>query len=186
MNTTMTIKGTELHRLLNKTDTASLITESFSERIRNRPETDLNRLKRDLLQAGEKVVEADFINYFKELERLGIGQIIYFKETPTKFAWFYNLKNIAEAAKKKKDLVVKAAKSGPVSVHYAPEVATERVQQQSTAAVPRMSMGGPAEGALLMIPLQSGFAEIRMPQGFDEGDIQKVTSTLMRLLANQR
>jgi hypothetical protein len=82
------------------TPTAGTIRDVLSERIRFRHQTNLNKFRNDLLSAGHKIVEKEYIETFQKLDQLGVGSLIIGRRgKPNRFLWNYNLKDVAKSAK---------------------------------------------------------------------------------------
>lgn len=95
----LSVNGSELKKVSDSNETARSIRKFLAERIRNTPITDLPRTKMEILRSGGTVDEAQFIEYWKALDRIGVGT--YFKGrgiNKDTFTWKYSLKIIAQAA----------------------------------------------------------------------------------------
>lgn len=99
------LSGKVLKTIAEKSPTATRVTMSLALRARLRHFSDVNRIKSELVRAGEKIVDADFNQYWKDLDKAGVGSIIYGRKgKSTRFEWFYSLKSVAKAAIEGKDL----------------------------------------------------------------------------------
>jgi hypothetical protein len=96
------IKSSEVSKIkeaAHKNQTAEAVFTALALRDRMRHTTDLNRFKTQLVKESGNIVEQDYLATFKELEKLGMGSIVYGrKKKPSKFKWHYNLKDIGHAA----------------------------------------------------------------------------------------
>lgn len=86
------INKQSIERIAKKNPTAEAIFTLLGCRERNRGDTNINRLKYDLLDEQFQVVPEDLISTFKELERLGIGKL-----AGHRFKWFVSLKDVGAA-----------------------------------------------------------------------------------------
>lgn len=103
-NSIVTLNGTELNKIAHSSPTAEIAMTAFALRERVRHFSDLNRTRNMLMNKGEKIVDSDYIQLFKDLEKSGVGVIIYGrKNKPDRFEWYYSLKTIAKAALNKTD-----------------------------------------------------------------------------------
>jgi predicted ABC-class ATPase len=105
MNTISEKQATQLKVLAKKSVTSENIFTTLALRDRMRDSTDLGRFKIQLIKECGNIVDNDYLGTFQELERIGMGAIIYGrKKKPTKFMWKYSLKEVGqsgiEAAKK--------------------------------------------------------------------------------------
>ncbi len=80
----------------------TLILKALGERTRFRRKTDLSRLYRSM---SDKVPRQDFYAVFKKLAQNGAGSLIIGRRNnPDRFAWNYNLKEVAARAAKGQDI----------------------------------------------------------------------------------
>lgn len=102
---TLKLEGKLLKQVADANSTAEVVTTSLALRERLRHFSDIRRTKMDLIKNGEKIVDTDYKNFWKNLESLGIGSIIYGRKgNADRFEWHYNLKSVASAAMEGKDL----------------------------------------------------------------------------------
>jgi hypothetical protein len=82
-----------------KNDTSKLVFSFLSDRKRYRTKTDLSMLYRTLVLLKPNLDYSEFLRVFVDLQSIGAGSIIYGRKTnPDRFAWDYNLKELAYAA----------------------------------------------------------------------------------------
>lgn len=95
----------EITKLADHSQTARHVIEAWSQRKRFRRTTDLNRFYLELINQGFKIIEAEYYEFFKLLEKAGLGSLINGrrlpngKSTSSRFLWNYSLKDVAKAAK---------------------------------------------------------------------------------------
>lgn len=89
-----------ISQIAQSTEVAQKVFGALKERQRWRDRTDLTRLYKQLLEGGLTVAEQEFLGVFKKLEDIGAGSVIIArkKNKPNRFAWKYNLKDVAQAA----------------------------------------------------------------------------------------
>lgn len=110
--TTVFLDNEKAHSIAHSNETALAITEAMKDRERNRLYTDILRTRKLLVGKKLKIVEADYIKYWKDMQAAEFGSIVYGRGgNPDRFAWNYNLKDFASAALRdpNKDPVVEAA-----------------------------------------------------------------------------
>ncbi len=79
--------------------TAHTVLEACSKRERFRERINLKKFKYDLIKAGYKVVDEEFLETFKQLEAAGVGSLIKGRNgNPDRFAWNFNLRDVGAAA----------------------------------------------------------------------------------------
>ena len=88
-----------IQQIANQNEAAKVVFSALGERQRFRRQTDLRRLMNNIMSGGQRLVEDDFMDVFKSLERAGVGSIIHRRGNhPPRFKWYYNLKDVAKAA----------------------------------------------------------------------------------------
>lgn len=102
---TIKLEGKLLKRIADANPTAEVVATSLALRERLRHFSDIRRTKMDLIKNGEKIVDNDYKKFWKDLESLGVGSIVYGRKgNPDRFEWHYNLKSVASAVIEGKDL----------------------------------------------------------------------------------
>lgn len=95
----------KLKNIAESSHTAKVLLAGFANRERDRSQTDISRVKHELLKRGEKIKQEDFIQAWKDLEKSGVGIIVGGKNgKPMRFIWNYSLKNVGSAAIEGKDI----------------------------------------------------------------------------------
>lgn len=127
MNTISNKQATELKQLAHKTPTSEVVLTALALRNRMREDTDLGRFKVKLIKESGNISDNHYLNTFQELERIGMGAIIYGrKKKPIKFVWKYNLKEVGLAAidstkqqaeSPREEIIVAPMTSGHVNVN---------------------------------------------------------------------
>jgi len=104
MNNTAVLNGNKLYKVAHKTDSAVVTMTALAMRERFRRFSNIEKMKYNLLNRGEKIVDDDYRQVWKDLEEAGIGSIIYGRNgNPDKFMWYYDLKKVASAALQNKN-----------------------------------------------------------------------------------
>lgn len=95
----VTLNGKELKDIAHKNRTAEVTMTSLAMRERVRTFSDIVRTRTQLLKMGEKIVEDDYLQFWKDLEKAGIGSIINGqKGRPARFEWHFSMKDVAIAS----------------------------------------------------------------------------------------
>lgn len=104
MNNTTVLNGSKLHKIAHKSDSAVVTMTALAMRERFRRYSNIEKMKYLLLNQGEKIVDTDYRQVWKDLEDAGIGSIIYGRGgRPDRFMWYYDLKQVANAALQNKN-----------------------------------------------------------------------------------
>lgn len=64
-----------MKRIVNKSGSAELAALSLSLRERMRPSINIDRLRSLLVRQGQKVVQSDYLQYWKDIEAEGLGYL---------------------------------------------------------------------------------------------------------------
>lgn len=89
----------EIKSVAEKSQTSKIVFDTLSKRLRFRRETNLDKFHNQLINEGEKIVEDEYLDTFKQLQKLGIGALVHGRgNRPTRFKWNYNLKDVAKSA----------------------------------------------------------------------------------------
>jgi len=92
------LNETRVKEIAQASPTSKVIFGSLASRQRMRHQTDITRMQTQLKRAGQNIDTEAFMNTFKELEKAGVGSIVYGrKNNPNRFKWNYNLKDIGQA-----------------------------------------------------------------------------------------
>ena len=99
-----TIPGKMLKEIALKSKTAEIAAYALYMRRRLTRDTDIPRLKYDLIKDGHKVINEDFDQLWDDLQRAGMGVLVHGRNgQPNRFEWFYNMRLVAQAALDGKD-----------------------------------------------------------------------------------
>lgn len=123
------LNGPKLSSIAKASDTANVITKSLASRERLRHVTDISRVRNELVNAGERIVDEEYMAYWKALQDEKVGTIIFGRRgKPNRFAWHYSLKSIAKAATTGESIEAKQI-SNPVKVNQ-PEMPTTVIRKR--------------------------------------------------------
>lgn len=90
------LKSEELKKLAHSSDTSQMIFLDLSERERYRRTLNLKEFKRNLIRKGAKIVDAEYIKSWRDLQSAGVGEVSFDKRgEPKVFRWYYSLVDIA-------------------------------------------------------------------------------------------
>lgn len=99
METNKLVDVSALKELPKLSNTALVVLKDLATRERNSRQTDIDRNAMKLLYKGIKVNPDDYLNFWKNLESLGVGNIIWGRNgNPNRFRWHYSLKDVAIGA----------------------------------------------------------------------------------------
>jgi hypothetical protein len=98
MTNSVSPSGAKLKAIAHKNDTSIVTAMSLRLRERQRHTSDITRTRSELARQGERIVESDYIQFWKDLQAAGVGSIIYGRKgKPDRFEWHYSLKSVAKA-----------------------------------------------------------------------------------------
>jgi len=173
-NQIVKMNSEKLKALTNTSHTAVVTMLMLALRERARGYSNITLAKQQLVSMGEKVVDEDFQKFWKDLQDLGIGTIVYGRRGgPDKFQWYYSLKSIAKVAiEGKENEVRELAKRVPKVVAIKP-IQPVIKKRRSRKVVLKI------ERKLYSITLSSGLiAEVILPSNATEMDLDKIRATL--------
>lgn len=176
---TVTLDGAKLKAIAHKSHTATVTATSLALRERLRHSSDITRTRSELARQGERIVEADYMQFWKDLQAAGVGSIVYGRKgKPDRFDWHYSLKEVAKACIDGSD--VKAFKTS----HAAPakeEPKAKTVLRKATAKEEPKAKAELDAGRLVFIPLRADFnVEIKVPADFSKSEAEILASALSR------
>lgn len=188
------LKGTTLNEIATATPTAQIVTQKLADRQRLRHVTDISRIRNDLVKDGERIVDAEYMAYWKQLQTQKIGNIIYGRKgKPNRFEWYYSLKSVAQAALESKDVNLEKlepaqlempieqpkaeTKKGPGRPKgYSPKKALQ-AKENVVTELPKKSFE-----QIILIPVNNGMhVQIKVPAGMNAEDLESVVKALQLL-----
>lgn len=182
---TVTLNGAKLKEIAHKSHTATVTATSLALRERLRHSSDITRTRAELARQGERIVEADYMQFWKDLQVAGVGSIVYGRKgKPDRFDWYYSLKSIAKACIDGSNVqAVKVA--GPmqpeapkVILRPKSEVAPKREEVKVRLSDKVSTSSG---DRLVYIPLRSNFdVEIKVPVNFTKDEAELLSKALLR------
>lgn len=93
----MILDKTKLKQVTNSSKTAIKATMALGLRQRARAYTVLAQFKDQLIEMGEKIVDRDYMDYWRGLEAAGAGSLVVGRHgKPTRFEWYYSCREIAK------------------------------------------------------------------------------------------
>lgn len=95
----VSLNSDKVKQATNSSSTATTTMVLLAIRQRARNFTSMGKIKNQLLQMGETVVDKDYKTFWKDLENAGAGSIILGRRgRETRFEWSYSLKDVAKIA----------------------------------------------------------------------------------------
>lgn len=150
----------EIEKIARKNETAGAVFTNLSRRERNRIDTDLRRFRNELTDTGHKIIPAEFMDVFRDLERLGVGKLLIKSGKPARFRWFYAMKTVGGVGKIGK----------PDSPGGAP---AERLQPEPKR------VAAPITAVIVKVILQSGEV-VDLPAKLSDSDKAALISIIQR------
>lgn len=194
MNQVVTLDGAKLKQVGHASHTAEVTITALALRERLRHFSDITRTRNQLIRQGERVVDEDYMAFWKGLQDAGVGTIIFGRKgKPDRFQWHYSMKKVAQAALegtnevaekiagpsrnlKKKKAIAKLVKSSKPRLN--PKEKEQKVAQAEIEQTP-------SGRNLVYIPLRPDFdLEIAVPpKGYSADEIEVINRALRRLSA---
>lgn len=175
---TVTLDGKKLKDICHRNRTAEVTTLSLAMRERLRHFSDIGRTRNALVRQGEKIVDGDYMQYWKDLQAAGVGAIIFGRRgNPNRFEWHYSLKKIAKAALEGTNV---EAERHEAEKPAAPAPAPKVIRRSPQAPAPVKTLAQKT----VFIPLRSNFdLEIKLPGDVNAQEIETITKALARATA---
>lgn len=192
MNQEIILEGAKLYKIAHASHSAEVTNISLALRTRLRGYSDIGRIKQALIRAGEKIVDADYMAYWKGMQDIDAGSIIYGRRgRPDKFQWHYSLKKIAKAAMdgsdEKAERVVQAKASLKAKVKLKPKtkvVAKEIVKNEPKEVKAAQTPTVHPSYTFMFIPLRKDFnLKFEIPFDISKQEVATITDALNRLSA---
>jgi hypothetical protein len=163
----VTLNSKTLKDITHKNRTAEVTMTALALRERIRTFSDIPRTRAKLIKEGEKIVEADYIQLWKDLQAAGVGVIVNGQRNrPGRFEWHFSLKDVAAIALE--DKTAKAAATQPKA---------ERPKLKEAAPVAKAER-------LVYVSLRPGFdLAIKLPGDVTAKEIQTITNALSKVSA---
>lgn len=187
MTQTVTLDGAKLHKIGHASHTAEVTITDLALRERLRTFSDITRTKNKLIRNGERIVEADYMAFWKSMQDEGLGVIVYGRRgKPDRFEWHYSLKLVAKAALEgTNEVAQKIKESKPQKTKVAKLVKKEKSNGVIKASDSRTQDPIPNQGRTVYIPLRPDF-DLVLPvpaKGYSNADIDAVTRAMRRFSA---
>jgi len=176
--------GKGLMEVAHASETAYAVAEYFHDRFfngekqgRNRPFVDIRRTRMEMVREGRKVIEAEYTKYWKDLQALGVGSIVYGRRgNPDRFALHYSLKGLSQAMM-------------DGTLDQETSTAVERQQRPKPSQVKPVRAKVEANGKrqkktkskVLCIPLREGVVEINLPSDITRDEIATLHTAIDRV-----
>lgn len=148
-----TLNGSALKEIAHANPTAEAITLALAVRKRFRHVSNLRGMKNSLLKRNEKVVDEDYMRYWKQLEEAGVGSVVHGRKgNPDRFEWNFNLKTVAEAAIQ--------GTNNEVAPFETKKLVAKRSTSKRGPGRPRLSVGKAEAKRKVGRPKKEGFTQI--------------------------
>lgn len=96
---TVTLDGSKLKQVGTSSHTAGAVLLSLAIRDRLRHSVNLAKIKDDLVRSGEKIVDSEYKQTWKDLQDLGMGSLVYGRGgNPDRFDFHRDLRAVGKAA----------------------------------------------------------------------------------------
>jgi hypothetical protein len=191
MQQQIVLNSDKLRSISHASHTAEVTITALAVRERLRHFSDITRTKNTLIRKGEKIVESDYLAFWKGLQEAGVGVIVYGRKgRPDRFEWHYSMKKVAEAALEGKDIMAeRVSKDMPVSRQTQAKAAASRSKQvipiRTRKAVAVAATASPAKSErFIYIPLRKDYSlEFSVPANLSKDEVETISNALRRLSA---
>ena len=177
------LNGKQLKAIAHKSHTATVVATSLACRDRLRHESDITRTKNALIRDGEKIVEADYMQFWKDLQLAGAGSIVYGRKgKPDRFTWNYSLKKVAESMIEGRDVQASREEvSKPVETKavLTPGVIVRKAELKSVPKEIKSDASGVVSEMRVIIALRPGFTlDFKVPSDISTMEVEQISRTL--------
>lgn len=190
MNTKVKETGTQLNgdalrALTNSSHTSAVVMTYLALRQRNRRYSNVEVTKNVLLAKGEKIDPKEYSDFWKSLEKIGIGT--YKKGrgvNPDTFSWKYSLKRIAGAAIEGKNIVVEPMKDSVIHKTPLKSMALKKNAIKTNKRILKFGVRHVSvqNERVVKIHLRANCdIEMRIPSDFSKTDAERVSKSLQYL-----
>ena len=183
------LKGKALHAIAHKSHTATVVATSLALRSRLRHESDIARTKNALIRDGEKIVDSDYIQFWRDIQAAGAGVLVIGRKgMQDRFIWHYSLKKVAEGMLNSTDVKVSRddLKNEPQDADKNPKTFQNPIPKIELKAVPKAEVV-PAVPLVtpskqVFIPLREGFdLELKVPANLSKSEVDTIIRALGRV-----
>lgn len=180
---TVILDGARLKAIGHKSPTAIVTVNSLKQRERLRHSSDISRTRSELARQGKKIVETDYMQFWKDLAAVGVGSIRYGrKNKPDQFDWHYSLKEIAKSCLDGSDLVAKKINHAePIAeIETAKSILRKAVTETKQEIKPKVAVNN--ADRLVYVALRPDFyVEISVPADFNQKEAEILYKALTRV-----
>lgn len=182
----------KLKKITNASHTATVAMVMLGFKQRAHSFTNLASFKSKLAAAGEKVIDRDYMDFWRGLESAHVGSVVLGRRgKQTRFEWDYSLRQIARIAiEGKDDVVEKLSAKQPRKRIVAGEMTTYNLPVEPTAKAPKgiqeapkakSNQGAPSKEERLVYKIQvrPGYTlEVALPSDVSKEELEKIATQL--------
>lgn len=184
---TVKLDGEKLKKIGHANHTSEVIITALALRERLRHFSDITRLRNQLVRAGEKIVDEDYMVFWKSLEDAEVGSIVYGRKgKPDRFQWYVSMKLVAQAILEgKTEITATVEKRKPRKALAKVAKFAKRARIKTEEISKRRSVQPKLYPKSVFIALPGGFdLEIPVPpKGFSDSEVEAIGRALRRLSA---
>lgn len=189
MQTQVVLNSEKIRNVSHLSHTAEVVITYLSQRERLRAFSDITRTRNALIRMGEKIVDSDYLAFWKGLQDAGVGVIVLGKNKKAeRFEWHYSMKKVASAALEGKDIV-----ASPLSIPNEPKTIkrvspvkrkTVHMSKASKAFVTAKAPQPRGNERVIFIPLRKDYdLQFSLPQDLSKDEMALIQRYLSRLSA---
>lgn len=194
MQQSIVLNSEKLRSISHASHTAEVTITALAMRERLRHFSDIQRTRNTLIRKGEKIVDADYMAFWKGLAAAGVGIIVNDRKgNPSRFEWYFSMKKVAQAALEGKDVTanrvvgVESLSAKTLGAKLIPIKKQAKVVQMAKSKKPAVQLvksAAPKQDRFVYIPLRKDFClEFTVPSNLSKDEIQVIKNALERLSA---
>lgn len=187
----------KLKKITNASHTATVAMVMLGFKQRAHSFTNLASFKSKLAAAGEKVIDRDYMDFWRGLEQAHVGSVVLGRRgKQTRFEWDYSLRQIARIAiEGKDDVIEKLSAKQPRKRIVAGEMTTYNLPVEPTPKAPKGSQEAPKakaatqdapskeERLVYKIQVRPGYTlEVALPADVSKEELDRIATQLSRSL----
>lgn len=172
--------GKKLYKLAHESKTADAVVHALASRERLRHFIDIRRMRYDLKKEGFKIIDSEYMNLWREWEKMGLGSIVRGRiGKDDRFVMNYDMRRVAEASIKGTDLGSEDVKKGVVLKAVAAVTKRRGRKPKAETLQQTVSLVNANQSKQVIIGLDNNtIIKIDLPFGITKDDIKRITNTL--------
>lgn len=188
------LNSEKLRSISHASHTAEVVITALAMRGRIRHFSDIQRMRNTLVRQGAKIVDGDYMTFWKNLAAAGVGIIVNDRKgNPSRFEWYFSMKKVAQAALEGKDVTadrvvgvesLSAKTLGAKLISIKKQAKVVQMVKSKKPVIQAVKADAPKQDRFVYIPLRKDFClEFTVPSNLSKDEIQVIKNALERLSA---